>query len=366
MPWPTADEPQFCAFPWDESKPALALTECGEVFESCSTDGPTPDFSCVDDPGGNPPAEPSTVTLTGFVDVFSSGPNADGARIQVFRQSQLAGATDIDAVTPLASADVVLDTTTLVVARACPKEKDFMQGQCVVPTADCGGGCNKTLDAVSFCWETSCEDLQRWEVRYAIANIPTNEFLIIRTVGLDDGGAPQVLNNTWSPLVQYNVFLRTDDRACTNAEDNECLDATGTPALYQANVNLLSSQDYLTIPTSAGLSAGITPGHGAIAGEVHDCNRLRVRHAQIGFSIAPRVLVYFNGNPVKTLPRLQQIQEGTDPLSLYSGLDIPAEPVAVVAIGVADGALREIGRFSARVWPDSVTIIGLGGGRPPQ
>lgn len=362
--WPDEASAEFCMLPWDTTKPAMELTQCGEVFENCSETGPTPDFSCVGQPT-NPPATPATVTMTGWVDVFSSGPSSDKARIQVFRESQLEGVTDPDTVTPLAQVDVVLDAATLAGARACPKETDFMQGQCVVPTNDCGGQCDKVLGAGQFCYQTACVDLQRWEVEYSLPDIPTNEFLIVRTVGLDGNGNPQTTGNTWSPMLQYNVYLATNDRACADALDRDCLD---TGDIYRADANLLSSQDYMTIPTSAGLSSGITPGNGAIAGEIHDCNSKRVQHAQIGFSLnrTPRVLVYFNGNPVRTLPRLQQAALGTNTLGLYSGLDLAPGPIEMTAVGVSDNAMRDVGRFRANIWPDSVTLLRIGGGRPPQ
>jgi hypothetical protein len=366
--WPDDENAEFCTRQWTLEDPALVLTECGDIFENCSNDGPEPDFSCIDTPPGDPPADPATVTLTGWVDVFSSGPNSDNARVQLFLESAIATATDLDAVTPAATFDIQLDDTSLVDARACPKERDFMQGQCVVPTDDCGGSCDKEIAAGQFCYQGSCVDLQRWEIQYSIADVPTNTFLVVRTVGLDGGGDPQVIGNTWSPLIQYNAYLSTADRACVDSEDRDCIDTTVDPAIYRSDVNLLSSQDYMTIPTSAGLSAGITPGNGAIAGEVHDCNGTRIQHAQVGFSLdrAPRVLVYFNGNPVRTLPRLQQFPLGTDPLSLYSGLDISPGPISVNAIGVSADTLREVGHFAARIWPDSVTLVRLGGARPLQ
>ena len=368
MAWPSLDDARFCALPWDTTKPALELTECGEVFELCSNDGPVADFSCVDTPPGDPPETPDTVTMTGFVDVFSSGPNSDNARVFVYRESQLTDTTDLDTATPIATFDVALDAAALVDARSCPKERDFMQGQCVVPSDDCGGQCDKDLAAGQFCWQTVCEDLQRWEIRYSIPNIPTNEFLAVRTVGLDNQGEPEILGNTWAQMVQTNVMFKTNDRACEDDLDTDCIDTSVMPALYRADVNLLSAQDYMTIPTSAGLSAGITPGNGAVAGEVHDCNGVRVRHAQIGFSVSrdPRVLVYFNGNPVKTLPRLQQAAEGTNTLSLYSGLDVETGPIELVGIGVENAAMREVGRYATRIWADTVTLVRLGGGRPAQ
>jgi len=381
--FPSEDDPQFCMYPWDTEKPALALTECDEVLENCSNTGATPDFSCLTMPIEHP-ATPATVTLTGYVDVFSSGPDADGARVQVFREADLDGVTDIDTVTPIATFDVILDIATLAGARACPSERDlegderFGQGRCALPDDDCTGECDKALDAVSFCHDTTCDDLQRWEVAYSIPNLPTNEFLVIRTVGLDGAGNPEVLNNTWSPLIQYNTFFGAGDAPCSSTAEcdafgldavcSDCIDTTVDPPIYRGDVNLLSSQDYLTIPTSAGLSGGVRPGNGGLAGEIHDCNSVRVRHAQVGFEKDrdPEVLVFFNGNPVKTLPRLQQINDGTNLLGLYSFLDITPGTFSVVGVGVHEGALFETNRFSAHVWPDSVTLVRLGGGRPAQ
>jgi len=379
--FPSEDDAQFCMFPWDVSKPALELTECDEVLENCSTNGTTPNFGCLTTPVDHP-ATPATVTMTGFVDVFSSGPNADGARIQVFRHNQLDGVTDIDTVTPIASFDVELDDTTLAGARACPAERDlesekFGQGRCALPDDNCPA-CDKLLNAVDFCNDTTCDDLQRWEVGYAIPNMPTNELLVVRSVGLDGSGNPETLNNTWAPLIQYNVFMGTGDTACSTTADcelggldavcSDCIDTTVAPPIYRSDANLLSSQDYMTIPTSAGLSGGIAAGHGAIAGEVHDCDSVRVRHAQVGFSVdnLPKVLVFFNGNPVKTLPRLQQINDGSNLLGLYSGLDVDPGPLDVVSVGILAGELIELNRFTAQVWPDSVSLVRLGGGRPAQ
>jgi hypothetical protein len=358
---------------WDTTKPAIQQTLCGDVFENCSQSGTTPNFACIDNPPGAPPATPATVTMTGYVDVFSSGPNSDKARIQVFKESDLAGVTDITTVTPLATYDITLDNSTLTEARACPKERSFIsenQIECTPPDPDqdCAGGCDKLLNAGQFCFGGVCHDLQRWEIVYSIPNIPTNEFLVVRTVGLDDQNNPQPIGNTWAPMVQYNVYLATNDAACADDQDRDCIDTSGSPAIYRSDVNLISAQDYMTIPTSAGLSGGIPAGHGAIGGEVHDCDGIRLTGVQVGYERdrEPGVVVYFNGNPVKTLPRLQQFSMGTNSLSLFSGLDLEPGPVTLVAVGVHEGALKEVGRFRAQVWPDSVTLVRLGGGRPAQ
>lgn len=358
--WPSEDDPQVCARP---PTTEVRRTQCGNVDEDCANDGvATPQLDCLAGPPVNPPPDPATVTLTGYADVFSSGPDSDGARIQVYEAAALAGVTDFSQATPIATYDLKLDATTVAEARACPQKTDEpeqLHGRCVQPETTCAA-CPRALDAVDFCWSGSCWPLQRWEVRYAIPNVPTNKFLVIRTIGLL-GGSPNPAHETWAPLVQYNVFLSTAERTCQSAEDENCMDM-GAPPVYRMNVNLLSRGDYQSIPQTMGLSAGITPGHGAVAGEVHDCSDVRLEFAQVGYSRLPLKIAYFNGNPVKTLPQLGRT-EGTDAMGLYAGLDLTPGPLRVEAIGLVGGSVVSLGAFEAQIWPDAVTVIGINGGK---
>ncbi|HEY2749331.1 MAG TPA: hypothetical protein VGL86_32155, partial [Polyangia bacterium] len=65
---------------------AAARTQCGDVTEYCDTTGVmAPNLGCLTAP--MPPAAgaaPASVTLTGFVHVFSSGPDSNNVRVQVF------------------------------------------------------------------------------------------------------------------------------------------------------------------------------------------------------------------------------------------------------------------------------------------
>ena len=237
-----------------------------------------------------------------------------------------------------------------------------------MPTNDCGvGQCDVSIDAVDFCHATECWPLQRWEIRYAIPNLPTNEFLLVRTIGLSDG-EPDTAHETWAPLIQYNVVLSTAARACTGSPDDNCLDAAavGGPA-FHLNVNILSRGDYRTIPgCTAGLPAGVSPGKGVVAGEIHDCTDVRIKNAQIGFAPLPLRMTYFNGNPVRTLPDLARREMGTEVDGLFAGFDLPPGPIHVVALGNVGDAVTLLGEFTARIWPDTVTIVGLNGGKLPQ
>jgi hypothetical protein len=368
LPWPSAADPRVCARP---PTTEVVRTICGLVDEDCAPVGSpeAPDLECLTDPGGPLPPDPAFVTLTGYADVFSSGPDADGARIFVYREDDIGPAvTSLDQVTPIATFDLVLDETTLAEARACPMDVDDpadLRGKCVPPDpdADCGGACPRALDAVEFCHAASCEPLQRWEVRYTIPGVPTNTFLVLRTMGLT-GGVPDVANETWGPLVQYNVHLGTADRACASTEDKNCIDVAA--ATYRLNVNLLSRGDYQSIPVSAGLSGGVTPGNGAVAGEVHDCTDYRVEFAQVGYAPLPVKSTYFNGNPTHTFPDLGRADEGTDRLSLFAGFDIAPGPIEVEAIGLVGGTPTSLGRYTGRVWPDTVSVIGINAGKPPR
>jgi hypothetical protein len=369
VPWPSAADPQVCSRPPSQ---AAERTQCGEVKEDCDSTGVvTPNLACLT---GTPPVlppDPATVTLEGFADVFSNGPSADGVRVQVFRAADITPAiTDLSQVTPIATTDLVLDATTVMTARACPQENndpEELRGDCVLPDNDCVG-CDVAVDAPDFCYKTQCHPMQRWEVYYSIPNVPTNTFLVIRTIGLD-GAAVNPDHVTWAPLVQYNVFLSTADPACVldpYKGDENCLDQSGATPVYRLNANLLSRSDYETIPITAGLSGGVTPGHGAVAGEVHDCDDIRVGFAQIGFDPIPLRPIYFNGNPVMTLPEIGGAVRGTDRLGLFAGLDLPPGDVTVVALGDVGGTLTELGRFTARVFPNTVTTVGINGGKPVQ
>src|SRR5262249_3110307 len=127
-----------------------------------------------------------------------------------------------------------------------------------------------------------------------------------------------------------------------------------------------SQSDYSNIPTVAGLSNGITAGLGAVAGEIHDCDNVRIGNAQVAVKPAGDRSTYFNGNPFKTLPDAGRSQAGTDRLGLYASLNVKTGRAQVEAVGLVGGKLTSLGSYQAVVYPGSVAVVNLNGGKPVQ
>jgi hypothetical protein len=344
-------------------------TQCGEVTDFCApvSAAQAPNLACLGQTNTTTPAGPAKVTLTGFIDVFSSGPDAKGLTVQVFEESALAGGVDPAMLTPVAQTTVTLDPAT---QRACDKDPKKgcslpSQSGCSLPI--CNDGLSGRADDNMYCRDIGggqgeCSERLRWEARYTIANVPTNKQLVVRSTGPD--GKPDA---TWATMVAFNIVLSTGDPACKNNLDVYCLDTTdGANPKYQLNVNALSQGDYVKIPTTSGLAGGISNGMGAIAGEVHDCDNVRLGNVQVGVSPSGDRFTYFNGNPIKTLPDSGRVSSGTDQLGLYASLNVKPGTVTVQAAGVpaAGGMLTSFGSFTAFVYPNTVSIANINGGRP--
>jgi len=349
-------------------------TQCGEMVENCDKSGDkTPNLACITGTAPTAPKGPATVTLAGFVDVFSSGPDSDNIIIEVYEQAALDKAIE-DArkagtlkkkTFPSGAKSIGTDTVKLTwtdktkvpvdptrgTARACPKDPK-LKLPCVVPSTTCTscdlGG--------NYCHSGQCIERLRWEVRYQIKNIPTNKRLVLRTLGKDG-----FTDGTWGMMAQYNVYLRADATKCTDGQYNDCLNAKGE---YELEVNALSKSDYTTIPITAGLSGGVPEGHGAVAGEVHDCDDIKLSSFQVGTYPSPTVLAYFNGNPIKTLPDLSRMTFGTNVDGIFSALDIVPGKVTVSAVGKVGGKQVSAGVIQVSVLPDTVTTVTFDGLKP--
>ncbi len=329
-------------------------TQCGDVWEDCDDSATlTPNLGCIGQ-APSPPADPPKVTLTGYVDVFSSGGNdVDGVVVQVFRQADIADNADLDNVTPIA--ETTLSITQQMVddgdVRACFAENDDIaneQAECPVPTDDCDPPCQDGLDGNEFCYHAQCYARLRYEVRYRVENIPTYEFLVMRTMG--PGG---VSDSKWGVMVHYNLYFRTTD----SAYDEQ----TNT---YERKADIISRQDWLQIPTVMGLPNGVSPGKGAVAGEVHDCDGIRISGAQVFMYPISQYFSYFNGNPVDTLPLLTQFSHGTNRLGLFAAMNVEPGPVHVEAWGQIGNEDTLLGELDVQVFPDSVTILSINDGMP--
>jgi hypothetical protein len=347
--------------------PTLAAqrTPCGDVTEYCDKGGvATPNLDCLGKTGPAPGDAPAMVTLTGFVHVFSSGPDSNGVKIQLFDASTIT-ATDPASQTALATLTSALDPAT---QRAC--DADASKG-CSIPLANgcalpvCNDGLGGRTDDHKYCRDNGsggeCSDRLRWESRYSIPGVPTNKQLVIRVTGPTGKS-----DATWATTVAFNVFLSTNDRACTSLSDTDCLDKSDAAnPKYQLNVSALSAADYVNIPVISGLAGGINTGEGAIAGEVHDCDNLRVANVEVASTPGADRFTYFNGNPIMTLPDSSRAAVGTDRLGLFAGLNVKPGPVHIEAAGVQTlgDPIRSFGSFDAFVYPNAVSIVNVNGGR---
>jgi hypothetical protein len=352
-------------------------TQCDDVTEYCDTTGASaPNLACL--PNGAPAAgaTPARVALTGFVHAFSNGPDTKGLKVQVFEASALDSGTDPRTVTPLGSATItMLDPAT---QRACDLDPAKgcsipLAGGCALPTCNDGGlidpndkNSGHRPDDQKYCRDDGaggeCSDRLRWEARYTVANVPTNTPLVLRVSGVDSAATA-----AWATTVAFNVFLSTEDPACRSLSDTDCLD-TSDPAgaKYQLDVNALAQSDYMLLPIVAGLPGGITAGQGAIAGEVHDCDNIRVDNVQVSVTPAADRFTYFNGNPVKTVPDPKRAALGTDRLGLFAALNEAPGAVTLTSAGAIASdptALTTFGDVKAFVYPDTVTIVNVNGGK---
>lgn len=339
-------------------------TQCGDVTDYCDTSGKTtPNLSCLSAPPANNPS--TRVTLTGFVHVFSTGPDSTNVTIQVFEAAALANGADPGQSTPIASTVATLDPKT---ERACDADPAKgcsipLAGGCTLPV--CADGMNGNPDQMKYCRDNGaggeCSDRLRWESRYTLPNIPTNTPLLVRVTGAN-GQSDQV----WATTVAFNTFLSSTDRACKSATDTDCNDTSDAAnPKYQLNVNALSQSDYGLLPIVSGLPGGITPGEGAIAGEVHDCDNVRLNFVQVSAVPKPDRFTYFNGSAVKSVPDPRLATVGTDRLGLFAALNEKPGKVTLTTAGALDAGLTltSFGSIDAFVYPDTVSIVNVNGGK---
>ncbi|MDY0001138.1 MAG: hypothetical protein RBU30_07590 [Polyangia bacterium] len=331
-------------------------TPCGDVWEDCDATGMSaPALSCIGQ-ADNPPPNPPTVTIQGFLDVFSAGPEPVGIVVKVFDAATLTGVTRLDdSVSPIAEVTVtqsdIEDDVSAGVARACFSKKDdvgIYQIECPIPTSDCMGACTDSLQGTEFCYQAQCFERLRYEGRYSLSGIPTHRPLVILTLGQDG-----YTDTTWGVMAQVNVYLRTTDP--------EYDEVNGT---YELDAQVLSRQDWYKIPQTMGLSGGISPGYGALAGEVHDCDGIRLKGAQVGLYPQSNYFAYFNGNPLDTVPLTARLPLGTNNLGLYSEFELPAGEIEVEAWGLVGGTRTLLGQHSSFIFQDAVTVLSINDGKP--
>jgi hypothetical protein len=269
----------------------VELTRSADVKEYAGSGAP--DLSCFD--AANFPGTPDTansklVKLTGTVKIFSHGCESKNLTIEIHKVLR-GGADD-----------------------GSPGE---LVGKSLTTPATC-----KDIGVA----EENKECGTRYECPYEYADVPTETELLVITDG-----------DIWAPIFEYGLFI-------SNSEVKN-----GT---YTKDVRALASDDYQLIPQVA-LGKTVTAGHGAIAGEVHDCGDVRLVDAVVDVDQPKFSLSYFTDNEDNPLPDIDA--RSTSSLGLYSALDVAPGPVTIAAAGVFGGKLVSLGYFKGRVFPDAVT-----------
>jgi hypothetical protein len=250
-----------------------------------------PDLACFT--AGNYPKKGTsqTVKMSGTVKIFSHGCQSQNVKVEVFK---VTGDADIEASpvgTPITTPGDCMNATVGV----------------ATDNSDCG---------------------TRWECKYSYDGVPSETELVIRTQG-----------DFWAPLYDYNIYIPS---------------AQVVGGVWSHDVRALATDDYSVIAQAA-IGGPITPGNGAIAGEVHDCGDVRLNGATVDVEVQKKVVTYFTNNEDHPLPDLAATSTST--LGLYSALDVPPGPASVAALGLVGGKLTTAGYFRVKVFPDSVTAI---------
>lgn len=310
----------------DDVRPGIAIDLCGvplkqpptnvgsntivkEVTRSAEVDefsgsGPV-DLSCLLPAGYPEPADPASselVTLEGIAKIFSNGCESNDLEIAVHKVKRTGGADD--------------------------GEPGELVGTAVVTAEDC------SVDGVA---EEHDDCGTRYECRYSYEGVPTETELMVVTTGM-----------FWTPIYEYNLYIGNGD-----VVDGK----------YEKDVRALQQSDYGVIATVA-IGATISPGKGAIAGEVHDCGDVRLNNAVVDINVSKEITTYFTENEDDPLPDIAA--KGTSALGLYSSMNVNPGPMTVAAAGVVDGKLVGLGHFHARIFPDAVTSVTFRGLRPFQ
>lgn len=262
-----------------------------------------PNVACFTPAGyPDPPGTSATVTVEGIARIFSQGCNSHDVSITFYK--------------------VLRDGSA----------NDGQLGEAVGTTVITDADCATTGE------QTETDDCSpRYECKYSYPNVPSEVELAVKTTG-----------PVWQDLIQYNVFI----------SNSEVVDGK-----WDHNVRALAQDDYGTIPQVA-IGGPVQNGHGVVAGEVHDCDDIRLSNAVVGINKPSVGFTYFTSDEDSPLPQLEA--DGTSILGLYAALDVVEGPVTVSAAGTLGGQVVALGQHRVWVYPDTVTSVTFKGLRPYQ
>jgi len=249
------------------------------------------------------------VTLTGYVWLFSSGQDSVGVQVDVFTENN-------------------------------PNTDGTISA---MPIGTYTTSASDPADPTDTTWNSKCNNGCSYR-QYTIKNVPTETPLVIRT---SDAGAMQ-----WATLYDYAVYLPSSG-------------VQNGSVSYDATA--VAGPDLTTVAGTVGQT--IQSNMGLLAGEVHDCNDVRVGGATIGTNAANNSKIYyFTNDESDPLPSLEQ--NDTSVLGLYGLINVPTgTPVRVSAVGADPanpGQFLMLGTYTVQLYPGAVTALVLRGRRPWQ
>lgn len=316
--------------------PSEGAARCGaDVCGEHSGSG-DPDLSCFnEDPWTDTIIPGDVVRLAGLVDVFSSGGDTtENILVEVYLM-------DEDATLGTLIGEFVTGQDEI----PCEDREDLLAPFLVESAAEvemCSGSCSSLIsESLATCRKLGF---------YAIDGVPTHVPIVIVTSGDD----------SWRSTYIFNMILSQDDAVELTLGDGD----EPTPTIV-TNVRALDKDDSYWLSWQSGLGRAIPESHGMVIGEVHDCQNVRVRNIQVGFSPQPALMTYFNGVEAELSPDGVR-RHGTNWVGRFAGLDINPDdnPVTISAVGLVGDRLFSFGWATVRVYPGSLTIVDLRGSRP--
>lgn len=279
--------------------------------------GAPPNLSCFSSPGEVGTSKP--VVMEGIVEAFSNGCDLSNVRVEVYT-------VDTDP-----SSATYRDKVALVGTPVLTDDFETVAEE-----------------------EEDCPDDTVQNRRYRYEGVPTYTELMVVTSTAEAGGSkPQ-----WKPLYTYNLYISEEDP-----------DFDATTEVYTRDQRALADSDFQLIPTVA-MGSTISRGNGAVGGEVHDCDNIRLQNAMVDINVTRSIVAYFNDDELKPLPDTGRTQLGTGRTSIWSALNVPPGLARVAATGLieVDGAeqLVTLGHYDIRIFPDAVTSVTFRGRRPFQ
>ena len=286
--------------------PTQELTRGVGLNLHSSTD-PALNLGCLDAPGELGTSK--TVTLKGFLRVFSSGGDSAGVKIEIFKEGA-DGALGAPVGSPVITTmtDPALDPKPTWLKK-CPSDGCTFRG-------------------------------------FSYAGIPTETPLIIKTSDAGDG-------SSWAQFYDYNVFFANG--------------TVGAGDVVNYDPSAVAATDINTVASAAG---GFTPkpDKGLIAGEVHDCGDVRVSGSTVDTDVAHEGdMFYFGENESDPLPDKSRGALGTSKLGLFGTLNVPTgTPIKMSAVGKVNGQTILLGTYTVQAFPGAVTALSFRGRRPWQ